>query len=140
MSSLTTQLPMIECSSCGKYVGHLFDQYYNAILVLEDKHQGILNGEGNLDTEDPYDLGGIWTNYIRVYYKFMLGKKESLSEEQYKRLANLYSVRALIQKALLFHRPLTDDDLPLNEHERDTGCVRACCKRALACDNSNSMY
>ena len=28
---------MIECSTCGTQLGHLYDDYYNAILILQEK-------------------------------------------------------------------------------------------------------
>jgi len=55
---------------------------------------------------------------------------------EWKRLKELYDPKALVSKALIMHRELTNEDLPLHKHERDPDCVRYCCVRMLLCDNS----
>ena len=141
MASKTTQLPILECSSCLKQVGHLFDDYYSAIITLQDVHDKILYEKENISSaEDPYSLGSIWSDYLAHYYKYMQSVQDSKSPEEYKKIAEMYTFKALICRALLFHRPLTAADLPLHEHQRDSGCVRICCIRALMCDNSTATY
>ena len=118
-------------------MGHLYLRSYQAIAVLEPVHEQLLKGEldgalvrAQLEAADP-DLVSIWDDYLAKYYQYTSTRPE---------LHSLYEANALVYKALLFHRPLEDRDLPLHEHERDTGCVRQCCLTMLMCDNSEAPY
>lgn len=133
---MSTQLPMIECSSCGKIVGHLYHDYYNALLVLESIHDKLVNGSMSLSAAqamfDGLENGNLWEKYLGKYYDYV--QKHSEFDH------TLFAPKSLICHALLFHRKLEDSDLPLNEHSRDPGCVKYCCMRMLQCDNSQASY
>ena len=141
--SVSTKMPMIQCSSCGKYTAHIMDQYHNAVLILSDQHEDLLSGKSivaggdleKLDTVQP-----IWKNWLSRYYSYMQAQKKEKTDEEYKKMANLYKVKALVCKAILAHKPLTEDELPLHEHERSNGSVRQCCRRSLMCDDSISAH
>lgn len=133
---MSSQLPMIECSSCGNIVGHLYDDYYLALETLTPIHDDLVTGR--LTPSSVVSLfsklknGNIFEHYLQLYY-------EDLVENG--RDANLYTPAALVSKALLFHRELRPSDLPLHEHERDPmTCVKYCCTRMFLCDNSKAPY
>lgn len=129
---MSTQLPMIECSSCGKIIGHLYKDFYDAVMTLEKHHDSFLKGADGSGLFRALRNEDIWAKYLKKYYEHL---RSDTSVD-----ANLYSPKALVAKALLFHRYLQDSDLPLHEHERDSGCVRYCCIRMLMCDNSEAPY
>jgi len=133
----TTQLPLPLCNNCGKCTGHLYDQYNTGIITLVDLHDKFIeSGVGSTDLSPV--LGDAWTNYLLPYYTY-LNNLRSSDPKKHAEISDLYKIKALMARALLFHRPLTDADMPLNEHEKDDDSIRLCCIKTFMCDHSNSI-
>jgi len=123
---MTYQLSMSECSSCGTHLGHLMEDYYNfSSTLIEDIRA---NGKPLLN-EDYYTSDGrdLKELYLTVYYEWLDSNKSS------------YTPINVIQRALLRHIPLKEEDLPYAveaDGQRGMHEPRVCCLRMFLCDPS----
>ena len=73
---MTYQLPILECSSCGNYVGHLMEDYYNMSRALIDSLRAarVRPADGNvapaLDDVYKTKTGKDIKPYLEAYYKW----------------------------------------------------------------------
>jgi len=138
---MSTQLPMIECTACGKIMGHLYNDYYAACLILENHHDDLITNESIPDLSTEFSTAmnngtNIWDKYLKIFYETL----HTLPSEDKENEIKLFTPKSLVCNALLYHRNLTPDDLPLHKNTRAQGCVRYCCLRMLQCDNSQASY
>lgn len=144
MTEAFSQLPMIKCSSCGKSVGHLFDDYRNGILWLRKHHTDLIteddSGKFLMDADDlekEYDGDNFNMDiigFLKTYYQY--SQENKTSDLTY------FAPEALVARALLLPRELTKDDLPWLNTKNLTHMdnVKLCCIRTLMCDNSSAPY
>lgn len=134
---------MLECSSCGKYIGHLMKDYYDmTILLVNDleRHEGKPRLDGNYVTSEGRDI----KPYLRTYYDWandsrnygdafvtVVGPGGRPVTQPYR------APNAVIARALLSIKPLSLDDLPYGVEEdgqRSMFEERYCCQRMFLTD------
>lgn len=134
--SFIRQRPMIECTSCGRQVGHLIIPYKKCLSNLDKQHKQLLEGtvtfqsflDGLVDSDRE-----VWDklklrNYLEPYYQWY----QSNSEFE------------LSSAGLLAHAFLTylDLDEPVDAttvfplYMNSFYATRYCCLRMLHCDNT----
>lgn|SRR3990167_5569989 len=126
------ELPMIECSSCGKIVGHLYELYYSErkILLTEIEegitmHEYLSNNENELMKPDKLS-DYLYDNFYLKYYNY-------IRTLDIKKEVELSASNMIIRAVLTDY---TDEvKFPINDNASDA--VRYCCMRTLACDSSD---
>ena len=130
-SSQLTQLPMIECSSCGKQVGHLYEDYQQFTRnLLKDIEQNGMPPALNDDyvttgEEEPRDI----KPYLETYYNWCAANG-----------ATPFNANNIIIRALLGLVPLEDSAIPYSiEEDGQRGYyeVKICCMTMLMTDPSS---
>lgn len=126
------QLPMIECSSCGNCIGHLFEDYYDLSKQLIDELSRNDVPSGKYITNEGDDI----SEFISTYYTWYdtIDKSKVLE----------YSPRNIVARALLRLRELSPDHLPFGtEREPDMQLspynTRICCLRMFMSDPGASL-
>ena len=137
--SFIRQRPMIECTSCGRQVGHLIIPYKHCLNELSTVHDGLIRGDivfqdfiDSLSEEQQerwakYNLA----NYLKPYYEW-LQRNESNK-------AHVMSCAGILANAFLTYLDLdgeinANDVFPLNMNSFTA--TRYCCLRMLHCDNT----
>ena len=136
---MTSQLPYVQCITCGNQLGHLFSEYYQLSYNLENQnyHNDLLSGnikpsevdESLFSTDTGYN---IWTSFLKGYYTWIQKGNE----------CNM-TIKGLVMQALLADYNLSNEEeikkhLPFNFSDQDS--VRYCCRTALLTDNSKAIY
>lgn len=126
------ELPMIECSSCGKIVGHLYELLYKEKKILNSEiEQGItihkyLSDEKNELIIPEGISDDLYNNFYKPYYEYIRISKNKTEIE-------LSSCNMIIRALLT---DITEKiKFPINDNASDA--VRYCCIRTLACDSSD---
>ena len=142
---MTSQLPYIQCVSCGTQIGHLYADFYYVSAVLEKSHDLLLtetkDNIENKKNDRSFLLNfqlksnpdrNVWTDYLETYYVW-------LSDPDNEKYRGVHTPKSLILESLLTRRSkLSEDSLPLNSSS--PYAVRFCCKSAFLCDNSRAPY
>ena len=124
------QLSMIECSSCGQQLGHLYEDYYELTIKLERE---LKNGkiDGSYKTRHGDDL----SMFLKTYYDWATDNAEKA----------VFQPANIIARALLRIKELDTKDLPFGmktelDGQRDVHEVRVCCLRMFQCDPSAQSF
>ena len=142
---MTSQLPYMQCVTCGNQLGHLFNNYYQMSYNLEESknnyHDDLIKKKikpSDVDErlfllEDEEGDGNIWTSFLKGYYTWLQDTGNTCT----------MTAKGLVMQALLANYNLTNEEeikehLPFNFSNQDT--VRYCCKTALLTDNSKAIY
>lgn len=130
-------LQMIECSSCGNVVGHLFDDYY----ALRARLQKEINSGRDIPS-DQYvvqatgdDIGP----FLRTFYTWV---KETVDEDPDSVkafVARRYQPANIVARAMLRLKELDKEELPFGSKREADGQhsrfePRICCLRMLGTD------
>jgi hypothetical protein len=130
---MNTQLPILECTSCGSMIGHLLDKYYKHTEILMENHEALLNTA--IELSAPEGLDEYWDNFYVHYYTWARGSATPEKQE--------LTPRALVAHCLLYYKTHEDEPLPAGFFPINAGAptaVRICCMRSLHCDNSRAPY
>jgi hypothetical protein len=124
---------MIECSACGKQLGHLYASYINMSKQLIRDTSSV---DGNYDAlidlikenTDKYNyVGGNITEFLTIYYTWA---KDHPSHD-------LFQPSNLVARALLAINDLTPDQLPFGyqglDGQRNPYDARTCCMTSFQC-------
>ena len=120
------QLPMLECSSCGRYVGTLYNDYYDlSAKLVKDLGSGT-NPKEQYSCENGDDI----TEYVQTYYKWYNENKPHALE---------YTPVQIIARALLRTKELDPEDLPYGslrnpDKQMSMHEAKMCCLRMLLTD------
>ena len=109
MSAIVYALQMPECSSCGRFLGHLYDDH------VELTKKVTLNIEkGTIDDEYIGTVSNInITNFIMTYYTWV-EKPENANGPEFTPLN-------IVSRAFLSLKDLTEDDLPFGTIRESDG-------------------
>lgn len=123
------QLPMIECSSCGQVVGHLYGDFYSLTKQLMEELEGTDIPSGSYQTKSGDDI----RPFLRTYYSWYSEAKEQ-PDPPLEYLPNNVVARALLRTA-----ELNTEDLPFGSKRETDGTLsfdepRICCIRMLITD------
>lgn len=160
---------MIECSTCGTQLGHLYDDYYNAILILqekpdseefEDTHSLMLFADETLYDAKRGEVEKKFNALTSVHTRsandgVFLAEKDgwnhanpwtSYINAYYTYIRTIpddkrgkYSMEAVVAMALLYYKDVTEMTSD-DLDERGDHAPRYCCKRMFLCDNSTAPY
>lgn len=64
---------MIECSSCGKCLGHLYHDFTNVTQTLGSFHDKFMSSGFTIDPSElneEYDQYQVWGDYLLPYYNY----------------------------------------------------------------------
>jgi DNA-directed RNA polymerase subunit N (RpoN/RPB10) len=117
--------PMLECSSCGTHLGHLYEDYHAlSARLTKDLQSGSL---GQYVTRADDDL----TEFISTYYKWYGSVDKSLYPK--------HEPGNIVARALLRTRKLKEEHLPFGSTTEPDGQIsvhetRICCLRMLQTD------
>jgi hypothetical protein len=140
---MSISLPMIECGNCGRRIGHLYQDYYNLGMKLEEELAAIdglteeeLEANSGKYTEmfKSETSGDNWNDFLAVYFKW---KKQQSSP------VPVHTAFNLVVKSLLRLRPLDSKFLPFGMNREDPIALvenRYCCPIKFMCDNSRATY
>ncbi len=106
MSAVVYALPMPECSSCGRFLGHLYDDH---IELTKKLTADIANGgpQGSyIGTISEDDI----TEFVETYYTWR-AEQEAKDKEKAKNLP-VFTPLNIVARALIRVKPLEDSDLP----------------------------
>jgi DNA-directed RNA polymerase subunit N (RpoN/RPB10) len=122
------QLPMIECSSCGQCIGHLFEDYYDLSKNLIDELAYREVPSGTYITS----MGDDISKFIHTYYTWYNNIEDKSGVLK-------YSPKNIVARALLRLQDLTEDSLPFgSDREPDMQLspynTRICCLRMFMSD------
>jgi DNA-directed RNA polymerase subunit N (RpoN/RPB10) len=125
MTSVNLALPILQCTSCNRYIGHLIKDYKNYKTELEKLIKTGHNFETKVemittDKRDIYDL------FIQPYFLYSDDKDR-----------DLFDIKALLCYALFTKKKLTKDNFPFRNYIKDN--YRYCCNRMLLCDFSKTI-
>jgi len=131
---MSIALPMIECSSCGRCVGHLYDDYYQLSIKLtrlleKNNAETLATADYSVEFTTP-NSGDNWNEFLKPYFQ-----NEGLHPD--------YSPENLVARSLLRLRPRTAEDFPLGKKtngQRSPFEAKICCLRMFLCDSSRSLY
>jgi hypothetical protein len=108
MSAIVYALQMPECSSCGRFLGHLYDDHVELTKKL------TLNIENDSVENDQYvgQVSGVdITDFISVYYTWL--EKQTVKPE--------FTPLNIVSRAFLSLRPLTEAELPFGTSREEDG-------------------
>ena len=120
------QLPMLECSSCGQIVGHMYEDYYRLseqlMKELKEQPEQIPRGD--------YQALSDLNPFIKTYYAWYLKNKETALE---------YYPCNIIARALLQTCVLVEGHLPFGSKREEDNQLsyfepKICCLRMLETD------
>ena len=123
----TYQLPMLECSSCGQFIGPFYDDYYAlSKRLIEDLARREVPTD-TYTTEDD-DIGP----FIKTYYEWH-------SKQEDKSRLPVHTPANIVARALLRLRELTPTHLPFGSLKVEDGQMsmfeaRMCCLRMFQTD------
>lgn len=121
------ELPMLECSSCGTHLGHLYEIYYTLRDQLTDDL--VINGTPNQTYTGAN--GDDLTPFITTYYEWLnTVDKDKVPDHQ---------PSNIIARALLRTRELEKEHLPFGSAKEDDDQMsvheaRICCLRMFQTD------
>ena len=142
------QLPIIECTACGRQLGHMYDTYYDHVQKLKVVHNDLLTGALSVDSvnDTEYTVKDLndrnyWTFFYKVYYLWM-------QRPEHAEFRDMYAVEAIVAQALLAWRELTNEDLDYEDPEKGkiplnpsgSDAARYCCLKNFYVDNSRVNY
>jgi DNA-directed RNA polymerase subunit N (RpoN/RPB10) len=125
------RIPMIECSSCGQCIGHLFEDYYDLSkrLIDELKDNEIPNSDYTV-TSTSDDI----RPFLKTYYIWY----SNLTDDE-KLNVPVHSPANVVARALLRLEELKTSDLPFGSAREDDNQIsafeaRICCLRMFMSD------
>ncbi len=124
MTAINLALPIINCTSCNRCVGHLIKDYYKFSKQLKE----MLNNNFDFTKDNEMitsDGRNIYKLFLQPYYLY--------TDEEDKKLFNH---RALIVYSLLTHKQQEKEDYPFRNKLGDSYIYRYCCVRMFLCDAS----
>ena len=128
MTSVNIALPILQCTSCNKYIGHMIKDYKKftkeLITLLDNNHNFETDDYKMITTESPGR--DIYKIFVKPYFLYA-DKKDK----------ELFDIKVLIIYALLTKKELTEHDFPFRSIVKDK--YRYCCTRMLLCDFSKSL-
>ena len=123
-------MPLLECSSCGEYVGPFYDDYYKLSKKLINDLAGRDVPTDSYVTKEGDDIGP----YIKTYYEW-------LTDEQQVVNATLpeHTPGNIVARGLLRLRELEPEHLPFGSQRAADGQMsifetRICCLRMFQTD------
>lgn len=131
--NLVYQLSMPNCSSCGRHIGHLYDDYRELAKQLTED---LENNEDAVPSQDY--VGRISdvdvTDFIRTYYEW---KRENPKAPTFRPIN-------IVARALLAHKELEKGDLPFGtrrelDGQRYVFDTPICCLRMFMCDPQSNL-
>lgn len=122
------ELPMLECSSCGQHLGHLYEDYYRLTKQLMEELETQSVPYGDYTTSQGDDL----TSFVQTYYTWLI-------EQDQTRSIPVHEPCNIIARALLRTRELKLEHLPFGSAKEDDGQMsvheaRICCLRMFQTD------
>ena len=134
---MSISLPMIECSSCGKVLGHLYEDYYNLGALLERLSQendalSLANSDHTEDFRTPNSHDN-WNEFIKPYFRWLVEHPDD---------RDMYTPHNIVARSLL--RPYGEvSRMPINLRVLGKPLLtdaRYCCLRMFMTDNSRATY
>lgn len=130
---MSLYLPMIECSSCGNQLGHLYNPYFILSKQLlrdttsaEGSYDAVVDLITNNKDKYTYEDGNI-SDFLITYYTWAKDHTD----------LDLFKPSNLVARALLAVRDLTSDQLPFGkpgqDGQRNPYDARTCCMCAFQC-------
>jgi len=143
---MSYHLPMIECSSCGKIIGHLYHDYYELSLKTSRILKSLTDKEDDLSTvykaladqidgnsDFKYGDGNSLSEYLSTYYEWL---SENLEHDY-------FTPHNIVARGLLRLRDLKPEHLPINklaeDNQRNHFEASTCCLRMLHSDPSTQI-
>jgi hypothetical protein len=130
-------LPMIECSTCGNAVGHLYADYYRITQKLKEvlkEHGGMIDFAA---VEYRYGDDNTVGPFLATYYTWLQAQKALGSSVDFYEPANV------VARGLLRIRDLAPEHLPFGrlnpDGQRGRFEASICCLRMLHSDPSTQM-
>lgn len=131
------ELQMIECSSCGNIVGHLYDDYYALRGQLQkelDSGRKVPSGSYVVKATGD-DIGP----YLRTYYEWANDQIDEDPSAIKAIIAQRYQPANIVARAMLRIKELDKDDLPFGSKREADGQLsrfetRMCCLRMMQTD------
>jgi len=122
------QLPMLECSSCGQHLGHLYEDFYVLTKQLKNELENYKRPTGTYSAK--YNGDDI-TEFVRVYYEWY--------DQQEGANIPVHEPANIVARALLRTQELDPSHLPFGSNVQDDGQLsiheaRICCLRMLQTD------
>jgi hypothetical protein len=125
MSAVVYALPMPECSSCGRFLGHLYDDH----VMLTKKLQSDLENGRVLSSTTTY-VGEISeediTDFVKTYYIWRAGWDRTHPDFP------VFSPLNIVARALIAIKPLEEADLPFGTAREEDG-QRTVFEHSLCC-------
>lgn len=120
------QLPMIECSSCGQHLGHLYESYYTLTQQLTEELKNYDTPSGTYRADNGDDI----SQFINTYYTWY---------NQQEGPVPTHEPCNIVARALLRLRELEPEHLPFGSTREPDGQMsfyeaRICCMRMLQTD------
>ncbi len=139
---MTSQLPYVQCVTCGNQIGHLFNSFYQLTYNLEEKtnnyHNLLIAGKISPDSVDDSlfvtDEINIWSSFLKGYYEWFQNSGQTACNMSAKGLV----IQALLADYNLETEKEIKEHLPFNFSNQDA--VRYCCRTAFLTDNSKALY
>ena len=119
MTTINLALPLIQCTSCNKYIAHLIPFYYKFIHELDNLLKINFDFNNNYDMIN-YNGDNIYKLFIQPYYLYT----DDIDK-------NRFDFRAIIIYAL----QMTKEDFPLRKDLNIK--YNYCCSRMFLCDSSS---
>jgi DNA-directed RNA polymerase subunit N (RpoN/RPB10) len=122
------ELPMLECSSCGQHLGHLYKDFYTLTKQLKNELEYSGRPTGSYITKANNDN---ITEFVRTYYDWY--KQQEGADVPVHEPSNI------VARALLRTQELDSAHLPFGSNVQDDGQLstheaRICCLRMLQTD------
>ena len=112
MSAVVYALPMPECSSCGRFLGHLYDDHIELTKKLQEdlSNGGSPSGQyrGAVSGEDI-------TDFINTYYTW-----RAEFDKKHKDFP-VFTPLNIVSRALIAVKPLEEEDLPFGTAREEDG-------------------
>lgn len=121
------ELPMLECSSCGQHLGHLYEDFYTLTKQLINELKSSGRPTGSYVTKADDDI----TEFVQTYYDWY-NQQEGAD-------APVHEPANIVARALLRTQRLEPTHLPFGSNVQDDGQLsiheaRICCLRMLQTD------
>lgn len=123
---------MIECSTCGKAIGHLYGAYYRIAQYLIE----VLAENRQVDPAAPeytYGTGNTLGPYLATYYGWLADQHQT----------DFYEPANVVARGLLRIRELQREHLPFGranpDGQRNQFEASICCLRMLHSDPSTQL-
>lgn len=122
MSAVVYALPMPECSSCGRFLGHLYDDHIELTKKLE---KDIANG-GPTGSYIGQVSGEDITQFVNTYYEWRVEWDKTHPDFP------VFTPLNIVSRALIAIKPLETTDLPFGT-AREVDGQRTVFEHSLCC-------